>query len=601
MKFTAKFGDFPASVPTNEQGMDGPFRLAVLGDFSGRVARGELGVGDDLATRRAIRFDIDTLDDVIAGFATKLVLPVGKDGAGIEVEIGSIEDLHPDELYEKVELFDELSALRQRLERGSTAGAALTDLAEWAAEHGQINLKPRRSSRANTIPANAKLSDFQKLIDAPVAQVEASDAEDLIAQIVAPYIVAAGDPEADEAIEAVDESISGAMRLILHHPEFQALEAQWRTLDLLARRIDGGGDIRIFLFDVSAEEIAADLAASEDLSQSGLFRLLSEPRLPDGEGAISAAFGLYTFEETPPHAEILGRLAQVAAKAGAAFVTSLSAHYLEVALKDRHHLVVEAWDQLKSLPASQYLALASPRFLLRQPYGQRSDPIYEFEFEEFTRAEGLSGMLWGNPAAIAAILVAAARSSSGASMRPGEIAAIDDMPFYYTDDRYGDQVALPCTERNMTESKIAATTARGLVPAIGPRGRDEVRLGSFQSVAGTPLAGPWQPVKDLAPPPVTPAAPAAQPADEAEEPQEPQAELVPPEVEAPEPAAVEPAPAESEPEPEAADEPAEPEEDVSLDAELDALLADFDEGGDTEEETGDDDLDAELAALLEDL
>lgn len=610
MKFTANFGHFPASSAAAEAGA-GPFRMAILGDFSGRAARGEVGIGDDLANRRGIRFDIDSLDSVIEEFATTMVLPVGPDGSGIEVGISGIEELHPDELYENVELFEELSLLRQRLERGSTAAAALDDLAEWAEAHGGVRLKPGHKSRANTVPASGKLSDFQKIVGASRKEVTASEAEDIISRIVAPYVVAAGDPEAEAAIEAVDEAISGAMRLILHHPEFQAIEAQWRTLDLLARRIEGGGDIRMFVFDVSAEEIAADLAAVDDLSQSGLYRLLSEPRLPDGEGAISAAFGLYTFEETPPHAELLGRLAQVAANAGTAFVSAISAHFLDVPLKDRHHLVVEAWDQLRALPAAQYLALVAPRFLLRQPYGSRSDPIYAFEFEEFTRSEGLSGMLWGNPAAIAAILVAAARAASGASMNLGDVSSVDDMPFFYTEDRHGDQVALPCTERNMTEAKIAATTARGLIPAIGPRGRDEVRLGSFQSLAGTPLAGPWAPADLPASPPPGPS-PAAAPAEPAPETATPEAatpEPPRPEAPAPSPAADDaPAPADAEPtEPVQAAEPDAPApqadaEEASLDAELDALLAEFGEEADNETtEDGDADLDAELAALLDDL
>jgi pilus assembly protein FimV len=50
---------------------------------------------------------------------------------------------------------------------------------------------------------------------------------------------------------------------------------------------------------------------------------------------------------------------------------------------------------------------------------------------------------------------------------------------------------LPCTERNMTTTKVEATVTRGLMPVIGIKGRDVVRLGSFQSLAGQEIAGRW--------------------------------------------------------------------------------------------------------------
>lgn len=598
MKFTAQFGSMSGEALRPKS--DGPFRIAILGDFSGRAARGEAGIGDELASRRAIRFDIDKFEDVVEDFATEMVLPIGKDGSGIEVKLSSFEDLHPDELYDNVEMFEELSAFRQRLNSGSMAASAISDLEEWAEEFGTKRLITKTTSTANTIPANKPLSEFASLIGGARAEVEASDAEDLIQRIVAPYVVAAPDKEAEAMKEAVDEALSGAMRLVLHHPDFQAVEAQWRTLDFLARRIETDNDVDLFLFDVSAEEIAADVASVEDLAESGLARLLREPKLPDGDGTFALAVGLYTFEETPPHAELLGRIAQVAAGAGTPFISAITPQYLETPLKDRHALVSDAWTQLRALPAAQYLALASPRFMLRLPYGQKSDPIYPFEFEEFTQSEGLSGLLWANPAALAAVLIAKSRNDKGGAMELGDVMAVDDMPFHYTNDRYGDQVALPSTERNMNEPKVAASVERGFIPVISPRGRDEVRLGSFQSLAGTPLAGPWRDPGDLPDPtPPSAPAPAAAPEAAADDIEEDFAE------------AAEDA-GEDDLDAMLADlglddtgdeEDAGGEDEGTGDPELDALLAGFDDelSEETDGEEEESDFDAELEALLADL
>ena len=64
--------------------------------------------------------------------------------------------------------------------------------------------------------------------------------------------------------------------------------------------------------------------------------------------------------------------------------------------------MAQALEALRELPEASHLALLAPRFMLRHPYGKKSDPISAFAFEEFTPDEGLRGMLWGHPALLAA-------------------------------------------------------------------------------------------------------------------------------------------------------------------------------------------------------
>lgn len=478
-------------VPRPEGAKPTRFRIALMGDFSGRSARGEVEIGADLARRRPIKLDVDTIDRVIAGFATTLILPIGKKGAGIEVELTSIDDLHPDELYEKVEMFEGLVSLKRRLSSGATAKGTVTELREWGHENGRKVTPPARTSKGNAVPADRKLSDFAKLIGGKSkVKTEASSADDLIARIVGPYIVSVPDADNVAMQDAVDEALSGAMRLVLHHPEFQSVEAQWRMLDLITRSVETDSKLDLILYDISAEELAADLSAQDDLSQSGLYELLTEST-PDGRGPFSAICGLYTFEETPPHAELLGRIAQVAAHVNAPFFAAITPTFLEVAKDDRHPLVAEAWETLRAMPEAGHVGLVSPRFLLRRPYGAKSEPIYEFDFEEFTPQEGLGGMLWANPVALVAILLAQSFRKNGMAMGLGQVMSLGEIPFHYVKDQYGDQVALPCTERNLTQAKTQTAVARGLMPVISVKGRDEVRLGSFQSLAGDTVLGPW--------------------------------------------------------------------------------------------------------------
>ncbi|WP_095587978.1 type VI secretion system contractile sheath domain-containing protein [Actibacterium ureilyticum] len=575
------FGQIPAGAPVIGPAERGRFRIAVFGDFSGRAVSGRTEGSDAIATRRAAPLDVDTLDAVIESFATTLVLPIGRDGDGVAVPLNAFDDLHPDALYANVEMFQSLSTLRQRLATGSLADGALQDLRDWGARFDRPVTVPKRSA-GTAVRADIRISDFQALIGGG-RQRHASAADDLIAQVVGPYVLQRPDTGVDAMRATVDEALGGAMRLVLHHPDFQALESHWRSLDFLARNIETDAAVELVVFDLSASELAADLAAGDDLSQSGLFRLLM--RACGTTGGFSAMFGLYEFEDTPPHAELLGRLSRIAEHAGAPFITALANRSIDVALKDRHPLAKRSWDQLARLPSARYLGLAAPRFMLRQPYGRNSDPITAFRFDEFSRREGLRGFLWANPALLVAVLMARSFAEDGQAMRLGRVMTLGDIPFYWVNDRYGDQVALPCTERNLAVRGLEAVAKRHIMPVLWMKGRDQIRLGAFQSVAGAPLAGPWSPgaaweaqKKTPAPartPQVEVLMPVVTPLDTPDDASEPAPEPQQPDAEAP---ALTPE-----------------EEDV-----LDTLLASFEDEDETD--TGSDgDIDPELAALLEGL
>lgn len=488
------YGTMSAERPAAQKLERKRFRMAVLGDFSGRAAKGQMETGDALAARKAILLDPDTVEDVIGRFATGLVLPIGKEGAGIAVKLEDLDGLHPDELYENVELFSELAGLRKQLQSGATADHAAKTLKAWAEKYGTRARAPKRSSAGNAVPADMRLSAFQQLIrDTGITPRAASPVEELLARVVGPHIRALPDPDLAAMQKAVDEALSDAMRLVLHHPEFQSVEAQWRSLDLMARSIEADDTLDVMLYDISAEELAADLAAEDDLSRTGFVRLLTEEPLDEenGRGGYSALIGMYQFEETPPHAELLGRIARVAAHVDAPFFASISPEFLKTPKAERPKLVAEAWDTLQGMAEAGHLGLASPRFLLRRPYGEKTEPCYEFDFEEFTETEGLKGMLWANPVVLVAILLGRSFKEFGPSLQLGKIMSLGGMPYHFVNDRFGDQVALPCTERNIDLNKIALAQERGFMAVSAVKGRDEVRLTSFNSLKGSQILGPW--------------------------------------------------------------------------------------------------------------
>jgi len=82
------------------------------------------------------------------------------------------------------------------------------------------------------------------------------------------------------------------------------------------------------------------------------------------------------------------------------------------------------------MPEAAYVGLVVPRFMLRNPYGDRTDPIDSFDFEE-SPAGRLSGMLWGNSAVIAGCYWAR-RSVNRGQDEPGSALSIETCRFIIT-------------------------------------------------------------------------------------------------------------------------------------------------------------------------
>lgn len=522
MPYQVNFGNLAVARATPSPVKTRTFRLAVLGDFSARAHRGEGATGPELGARRGRRVDVDNLDETMARLDIRLHLPL----AGGELTVAAMDDLHPDQLYANLPVFRELSGLRARLKNASTFAKAAAEMQGWPGLELPDLAPPPRTARGTAVPVDGKLSDFASLLDAPVADRApaaagaSSPLAELLRRAVAPHVVPAKDPRQDAMVAAVSASLSATMREVLHHPDFQATEALWRSVDLLVRRLELDEKLQVVLYDVTAEELAADLSRADALEDTGLYRMLVEAPAQDAhQGPFSAILGQYVFDETPPHAELLGRVAKIAAAAGAPFLAAVSPAVLE-AKRGEHPLIADAWGALRELPEAASVALTVPGFLLRLPYGKRTEPVDCFEFEEFTPEAGLRGMLWGNSATLAGVLLGTAFTRGGVRMNPSGTLGMNEMPYYFFKDAAGDVTALPCTERLITERVMTAVAARGFLPVLAIRGAPEVRLAGFRSVAGTPLKGWWPPPPGFVPkpPPVVPEPTAAAEGEEGEAP-----------------------------------------------------------------------------------
>jgi hypothetical protein len=104
-----RLDDAPAVPPP---AADSPFRIAVLGDFSGRA---KAAPPADLATRRPVRVDPDDPDAALAAVAPTVTLN-GLLGSPFDLTFLSFDDFEPDAIFRAVDGFSDLSDRESRTE-----------------------------------------------------------------------------------------------------------------------------------------------------------------------------------------------------------------------------------------------------------------------------------------------------------------------------------------------------------------------------------------------------------------------------------------------------------------------------------------------------
>jgi type VI secretion system protein ImpC len=350
------------------------------------------------------------------------------------------------------------------------------------------------------------------------------DLERFVRRVTEPHLAAVPDSRQAEVLAVIDRALSSQMRALLHVPAFQALEAAWRAVFLLVRRLETDSQLKLYLIDISKPELAEDLGGSQDLPSAdlpradlrsadlrskdlrsaGLFRLLVDRSVgTPGAEPWALVVGNYTFGPNRQDASILARLAQIASAAGAPFLAGASPRavgcesFAETPYPEDWKAEAEgddsaAWAALRQLPEAGYLGLALPRFLLRLPYGPTTDPVESFSFEEMPDSPAHEDYLWGNPAFACALLLAQSFSDNGWQMRPGAPSELDGLPLHVY-KRDSDSELKPCAEALLTERAAGKILERGPMPLVWLKGQDAVRLVRFQSMAEPlgALKGKW--------------------------------------------------------------------------------------------------------------
>jgi type VI secretion system ImpB/VipA family protein len=487
-----------------------PFRILVLGDFSGQGRSAEQPV----AQRKLRRVDRDNLEEVLAALAPSVNVPRGPSPQEREaITFRELEDFEPHRLIERLRLFQSLGELRERLQDPARFAAAAAEIQGWGAAPDRPAPPVPESQGHDSAPVSP-----ENLLDQMLGETESprslkaaglsgqpfgSEWDCFLKDIVRPYQVARADPRLADYEALLDEAISAQLRTILHHADFQALEATWRGLDFLVRRLETDETLQIHLLDVTRAELAADLLNVDDLSTTGTYRHLVDRTMGTAQGQPWAVLvSLYTFGPGQQELELLANLARIASAVGAPFLAAADSRFLgcpslasstEPADWRMDDEAQQAWGELRARPEAAFLGLTLPRLLLRLPYRQDARPAEGLAFEELPAGSSHESYLWGNPALAGALLLGQAFTQSGWDLHPGELLDITELPVHIYEEE-GERQAKPCAEVLLSDRAVEHILEMGLMPLVSASGRPAARLARFQSIAtpSAPLSGRWQ-------------------------------------------------------------------------------------------------------------
>ncbi|MGF1528445.1 MAG: type VI secretion system contractile sheath domain-containing protein, partial [Candidatus Competibacterales bacterium] len=323
-------------------------------------------------------------------------------------------------------------------------------------------------------------------------------AERFIRRLLAPHLETPSHPRRQAIGEAIDKACADGLRAVLHHPDFQALEARWRLVYDLTSRLDNEGELKLFLVDVRKDELVAD----PDGGAAKLQQILSAAQRANGT-AWSLWVTDFSFGPSAADVDLLTRLGGVAQTLGAPLVGQADSRLLGLeklnplpplrAWPPLPRAADERWQRLRHSDVAPWLGLILPRLLVRLPYESKVHAIDAFDFEELPAGFHHEALLWGAGSLTIAALIGQSFLTEGWNLRLGDHLELDDLPAYT--HRSGSELSLqPCAEVLLNERAVEMILAQGLMPLLSHRNHNAVRLAHFQSVADPlqSLAGPWQ-------------------------------------------------------------------------------------------------------------
>ena len=303
-----------------------------------------------------------------------------------------------------------------------------------------------------------------------------------------------------EAIVAeIDKRLTEQLNQVLHHEDFQRLEGAWRGLHYLVNNTETDEMLKIRVFNINKKELGKTLKKFKGTAwdQSPIFKKVYEEEYGQfGGEPYGCLVGDYYFDHSPPDVELLGEMSKVSAAAHSPFIAAVAPSVMQMdswaELTNPRDLTkifstpeYAAWRSLRDSDDSRYIGLAMPRYLARLPYGAKTDPVEEFDFEEDTERADSSHYTWANSAYAMAVNINRAFKLFGWCSRIRGVesgGAVEGLPVHtFPTDDGGVDMKCP-TEIAISDRREAELAKNGFMPLIHRKNSDFAAFIGAQSL-----------------------------------------------------------------------------------------------------------------------
>lgn len=200
--------------------------------------------------------------------------------------------------------------------------------------------------------------------------------------------------EANRNVSNRDKIISRQLNHIIHHSDFQAMEASWRGLHFLVMNTETNTKLKLRLLNVSYDDLYKDLDKAVEFDQSALFKLIYEEEYGTyGGEPYSVLIGDFQLGRTAKDIKFLEMISGVAAAGHTPFIASAWAKLFD--MEDYANLykprdlgkIFESaeliqWRAFREREDSRYVTLTLPKVMLRLPYHHENNPVEGIYFDE---------------------------------------------------------------------------------------------------------------------------------------------------------------------------------------------------------------------------
>ena len=300
-------------------------------------------------------------------------------------------------------------------------------------------------------------------------------------------------------IAEIDKKLSEQINQIMHHAEFQQLESAWRGLHYLVTNSETDDQLKIRVMNVSKKDLHKTIKRYKGAAwdQSPIFKKLYEEEYGTlGGEPFGCLVGDYYFDHGPMDVELLGEMAKVSAAAHAPFLSAASPTVFQMEtwqeLANPRDLTkifsvpeYAGWRSLRESDDARYLGLCMPRFLARRPYGAKTNPVEEFNFEEDANGPDARKYTWANAAYAMAVNINRSFKLYGWCSRIRGIesgGSVEGLPTHtFPTDDGGVDLKCP-TEIAISDRREAELARNGFMPLIYKKNSDFAAFIGAQSL-----------------------------------------------------------------------------------------------------------------------